>query len=374
MTDDFTFDVIKNDIENISNKNKTFEKTYLILIGLTFSFIFFFAFPYYSLVDVKSILIDITNSINQINSDTNNLKTYIQSQFNTSSLENPNKIPNENSTLLNTELPKLTYKLEIIELKIKNLAQKIPIDNNNLSKFITESEKIRRDINNYAQSDTQMLNPTNLNNLENLLTNITKYNYNQTRNVENNIQKLIHPIENLETPLGKILLNFTYLILIFPLALSIGFSISLFQLHDILRLRHHFAILYGITRFKNTEEITGNLKGKITSIKKTVKENPGIDDLPTFLEERMSFLINPHNRLHMVVILIIPTIIFAISIVIDAIILDMEKIHTLPSLSIHTAIITFIIGGITLGIGIYVTLKRFKRRRKHTPSLKYKSF
>lgn len=66
--------------------------------------------------------------------------------------------------------------------------------------------------------------------IDSLNVNLSSFIKEKNLQIDNETKKLLNPLENLDTPFGKILINFTYLLIIFPLGIGVGFFIVLFKL------------------------------------------------------------------------------------------------------------------------------------------------
>ena len=127
-------------------------------------------------------------------------------------------------------------------------------------------------------------------NLESLRSDITKFINNQTSERTNQTEKFIAPIENLETLFGKILLNFTFLLIIFPWGISVGFFIVILQ---------YSVIIKHLTKCRiNYEYETDSIIGRKW----------------LFLKDRLPSLFDPTITYKVITTISIPIVIYGISV------------------------------------------------------------
>ena len=105
----FNYEILKYELETFQSRYKNFEKTYLLIIGISIFFIFFFSFPYSTLLSTKNILEPISSKLDEIGKDS----LFVRNLINSIPSVNHNKILPYNNSELNS-LQKNLNELEYI--------------------------------------------------------------------------------------------------------------------------------------------------------------------------------------------------------------------------------------------------------------------
>ena len=97
----FNYEILKYELETFQSRYKNFEKTYLLIIGISIFFIFFFSFPYSTLLSTKNILEPISSKLDEIGKDS----LFVRNLINSIPSVNHNKIlPYNNSNFFEVNL------------------------------------------------------------------------------------------------------------------------------------------------------------------------------------------------------------------------------------------------------------------------------
>ena len=330
--DRLSYDILKDDLNIILNKFNRFEKNYLILIGFTIFFIFFFCFPYIQLKFSIYSLFPLERELKILQDNEDIIQKNI---VNTNDLQNSTKL---------TYLQDFHTRVHSIITLLIDLSKnefKENILNNQLQEFRDRANVSAFGFHNYVWntvSPTKSIDDLNnkLKDLETVRTDIVRFINNETIENVNQTERFITPIENLETPFGKILLNFTFLLIIFPLGISVGFFIVILQYSDI--IKH-------LTKCKTKYDINS--------------DNNNISNKWEFLKDRLPSLFDPNINKKVITTISIPVVIYIISVIIVYYSVFFVGLEGINEISRNITIIFLILSGIMIIGGFIYTLKEW---------------
>ena len=329
-------------LDLILNKYKLFEKNYLIVIGFSIFFIFFFSFPYVQLKFSEGVIYPIEVSLNSIKENTHiidqnmpydnfDLDRFSESNYTNSLHQNLHNVVDRiialRIQLNNTEI---TPQLNAYE----NLAFQYAQD---FHRHVWDVQQLKNSGKNFTIESQDLL--MQLQKIAELRLNILTY-IEELKNKYNILtNEVTYSVENLVTPFGTILLNFTYLLIIFPLGISIGFFVVLFQYCDI------------IDSLKNAQS---NYKSKI--LKHDSTSETGYD----FIKNRIPGLFDPVHTHKVIVALLIPSAIYLISVAIDYYIVFVSPANTINEISKSVSILFLAISGLAIFVAIVFVVTKHR--------------